>query len=426
MKYSLDTYRLYQREDRFSYVIRVKVTMKEPVDSEILRHSVNTAITRYPYFSVRVAQGKDGGYKILPNDKPVAVLPIAEKPRSVCSEEVNKHLLFVEYDGKDLYFNISHSLCGGRGAFPWVMTNVYQYVKERYRVSPDAPEIRKPGEPMLEGEDTEPTLDMLTTERQIYTRRPAKPTVMIMDYMNGLYNPFLRSNTYHVFEFRQDDVMNLARGNDNSVISFFMIVMAKALDKVLPAKDKIIRGESAHNTFAGLGIPNSHYDMLSHVWVDYERPQLGWDMEKLGTMTRGQFILQTDPTFSHPQMRKLFKLYDEIDNISGLKNKREYMEKHNPSTGKDAEHGTFLVNYTGQMHWGEVADYIESYVAVVDGHLVLEISAMEEKIFISFMQIVKGNKYIDAFRQVLDELGLEYRMTGPFPKHLAKHCQPVE
>ena len=420
MKYSLDTYRLYQREDRFSYVIRVKVTMKEPVDGEILRHSVNTAITRYPYFSVRVAQGKDGGYKLLPNDKPVAVLPIAEKPRSVCSEEVNKHLLFVEYDGKDLYFNISHSLCGGRGAFPWVMTNVYQYVKERYRVSPDAPEIRKPGEPMLEGEDTEPTLDMLTTERQIYTRRPAKPTVMIMDYMNGLYNPFLRSNTYHVFEFRQDDVMNLARGNDNSVISFFMIVMAKALDKVLPAKDKII------NTFAGLGIPNSHYDMLSHVWVDYERPQLGWDMEKLGTMTRGQFILQTDPTFSHPQMRKLFKLYDEIDNISGLKNKREYMEKHNPSTGKDAEHGTFLVNYTGEMHWGEVADYIESYVAVVDGHLVLEISAMEGKIFISFMQMVKGNKYIDAFRQVLDELGLEYRMTGPFPKHLAKHCQPVE
>lgn len=426
MKYSLDTYRLYQRDDRFSYVIRVKVTMKEPVDSEILRHSVNTAITRYPYFSVRVAQGKDGGYKLLPNDKPVVVLPIAEKPRSVCSEEVNKHLLFVEYSGKDIYFNISHSLCGGRGAFPWVMTNVYQYVKERYRVSLDAPEIRKPGEPMLEGEDTEPTLDMLTTERQIYTRRPAKPTVMIMDYMNGLYNPFLRSNTYHVFEFRQKDVMTLARGNDNSVISFFMIVMAKALDKVLPAKDKIIRGESAHNTFAGLGIPNSHYDMLSHVWVDYERPQLGWDMEKLGTMTRGQFILQTDPTFSHPQMRKLFKLYDEIDNISGLKNKREYMEKHNPSTGKDAEHGTFLVNYTGQMHWGEVADYIESYVAIVDGHLVLEISAMEEKIFISFMQIVKGNKYIDAFRQVLDELGLEYRMTGPFPKHLAKHSQPVD
>ena len=72
------------------------------------------------------------------------------------------------------------------------------------------------------------------------------------------------------------------------------------------------------------------------------------------------------------------------------------------------------------MHWGEVAEYIESYVAVVDGHLVVEITAMEGKFFISFMQMVKGNKYIDAFRQTLDELGLEYRMTGPFPKHLSK------
>ena len=108
-------------------------------------------------------------------------------------------------------------------------------------------------------------------------------------------------------------------------------------------------------------------------------------------MTRGQFILQTDPAFSHPQMRKLFKLYDEVDNISGLKNKREY---------------------------------IESYVGVVDGHLVLEITAMEGKFFISFMQMIKGNKYIDAFRHVLDEIGLEYRMTGSFPKHLAKHSHP--
>ena len=249
---------------------------------------------------------------------------------------------------------------------------------------------------------------------------------MILDYMNGLFNPFLRSNTFHVFEFRQEDVMNLARGQDNSVNTFFMIVMAKALDKVLPKWNAIILGESAHNTFTGLGIPNSRYDMLSHVWVDYDRRQLKWDMEKLGTMTRGQFILQTDPSFSHPQMRKLFELYDEIDRIPGLRNKRQYMKEHNPSTGKDAEHGTFLINYTGEMHWGEVAEYVESYVGVVDGHLVMEISAMEGKIFISFMQMIRGNRYIDAFRQVMDELGLEYRMTGPFPKQLARHRQVVE
>ena len=426
MKYSLDTYRLYQNETRFTYVIRVKVTMKEPVDPKILESSVNTAITRYPYFRVKVSKGEDGGYTLLPNDKPVAVLPLTAMPRFACSDEVNDHMLFVEFDGADIYFNISHSLCGGRGAFPWVMTNVYQYVNDRYNVLPDAPGIRKPGEPLLEGEDTEPTLEMLTDEPQIYTRKPQKPTVMVMDYMNGMFNPLKRSETFHVFEFSQSDVMEFLDGKDSSVASFFMVVTAKSLDRILPDKNKIIRGESAHNTFAGLGIPNSHCDMLSHILADYERPQLKWDMQKLGTMTRGQFILQTDPSYSHPQMRKLFKLYDEIDQISGLKNKREYMAKHNPSSGKDVEHGTFIVNYTGQMHWGEVADYVESYVAIVAGHLLLEVSSMEGKIFVSFHQMIKGNRYIDAFCQVLDDLGLKYKLSGPFPKHLARHKLPVE
>ena len=426
MKYSLDTYRLYQKENRFPYVIRIKVTMKEPVDGDILRKSVNTAITRYPYFCVKVSKGDDGGYTLLPNDRPVAVLPSSEKIRFVCSDEVNDHLLFVEFEGKDIYFNISHSLCGGRGAFPWVMTNVYQYVKERYHILPDAPMIRKPGEPLLEGEDTEPTIEMLTKEPSIYTRKAKKSTVMIMDYMNGLFNPFKRRETFHVFEFSQSEVMDLVGGQDSSVNTFFMIAMAKSLDRLLPAKNEIICGECAHNTFAGLGIPNSHCDMLAHIMVDYTRDQLKWDMTKLGTMTRRQFILQTDPSYSHPQMRKLFKLYDEIDQISGLKNKRMYMAKHNLSSGKEAKHGTFLVNYTGQMHWGEVAEYVESYVAIVAGHLLLEISSMEGKIFISFMQMIKGDKYIDSFCRVLDELGLKYKLSGPFPKHLAKHSLPTE
>ena len=33
-----------------------------------------------------------------------------------------------------------------------------------------------------------------------------------LDEKSG-YNPFLKSNTFHVFEFGQKDVMNLARGN---------------------------------------------------------------------------------------------------------------------------------------------------------------------------------------------------------------------
>lgn len=104
MKYSLDTYRLYRSESMFSYTIRIVVNMKETVDPDILRHSVNIAIRRYPYFAVRVTVDKDGGYVLQPNQEPVVVLPEGKKVPELGSKQVNGHLLFVEYSGKTISF----------------------------------------------------------------------------------------------------------------------------------------------------------------------------------------------------------------------------------------------------------------------------------------------------------------------------------
>ena len=424
MRYSFDTYRLYNEEGRFAWTIRVRVAMKEAVDGLVLESAVNTAILRYPYFAVRVMVDDEGGFAFEHNPRPVAVLPLSERVRNFCSPEVNGHLLFVEYEGKDIYFNISHSMCGGRGAFPWVMTNVYQYVKEKYHVEPHAPGIRKPGEDLLPGEATEPDMSMLLSEPPVYESVSKNPAVLGIDYMHGLYNPFMRDPNYEVFAFRQKDIMRFAKENDASVASFFLVVTAKALDKVLPESVRVIGGEIAHNPGADIGIPNSHCDLLSHAYLDYERDKLKWDMERLGTMTRGQIILQTDPTVSKQELRRKLELYESLDQIKGHKDKLKYMKENNFDQGKNARHGTYIVNYTGKMDWGEVADYVEYYAAIVEGHLLLEVTSMSNRIFVSFMQLLSDEKYRDAFREVLDELGVPYRVKGPFPKHLPKHDLP--
>ena len=51
----------------------------------------------------------------------------------------------------------------------------------------------------------------------------------------------------------------------------------------------------------------------------YTRDQLKMDMEKLGTMTRGQIILQTDPTVSTREIRGKLGLYEKLDGIKGIK-----------------------------------------------------------------------------------------------------------
>ena len=214
--------------------------------------------------------------------------------------------------------------------------------------------------------------------------------------------------------------------NDSSVLSLFFILFARTLDKVFPAKSRHIVGEAAHNLRESVGLPNTHCDFLSHVYVDYDRDGLGGDLEQLGTKTRGQIILQTDPTVSHAQVRKLFELYEEVDKVHGLKAKRKYMAKHSLSTGKDAQHGSFIANYTGLMDWGELANYVEFFVFVIEGHFTIEITAMADKIYVGFMQIIKTDKYIDLFREELEKIGIPCTVEGPFPKRLPKHEIPVK
>lgn len=424
MKHSFDTYRLYADESVISYAVRVRVTMKDVVDIDIMRHAANAAIQRYPYFAVETVLGEDGGYDFVHNSRDVVVINTPKKLPDLGSKEVNMHLLYIDCSDRDIYFNISHSMCGGRGILPWVMTNIYQYVVEKYDVVPDAPGIRKPDSPLLDGETAEPSLGMLSDEEPIYEYKSKKPVVMLLDYMNGFYNPFKRDPNYYFFTFEQKDIIAFAKDNDASVASFFLVILAKALDRILPEKYPVIGGEIAHNPSADIGLPNTHCDLLTHAHIDYKREYFDLGMEKLGTLTRSQIILQADPSVSAYEMRNHLHFLDEVDKVQGVKNKRNFYKKNDPARGKAAQHGTFIVNYTGRMDWGEVADYVESYAAIVDGHLLLEVTSMSDKIFVSFMQLIREHKYVDAFGEVLRELGIKYKMEGPYPNIRPKHKLP--
>ena len=190
MKYSIDTYRLYRSEAVFSHAVRIVVNMKETVDISVLDTAVNVAIKRYPYFAVKVTVDEDGGYVLEPNNEPVLVIPETKRVPKLGENRVNGHLLFVTCTDKEISFYISHSMCGGRGFLPWVMTSVYEYVVEKYGVTPNAPGIRKPDSELLPGETAEPTMENLSSDKPIFEYKSKDPTILGLDYLNGLANPF--------------------------------------------------------------------------------------------------------------------------------------------------------------------------------------------------------------------------------------------
>ena len=424
MKYSVDTYRLYLSEKHFHYTMRIRVTMKDEIDPDILRISVNEAIVRYPYFARKVTVDNEGGFLLEPNNKDIMVFPVDGRAKDLCSREVNGHFCYVEYEGRTIYFNISHSICGGKGAQPWVMTNVYQYVKNKYNIEPDAPGIRKPGDKLLEGEDVEPALDMLPDDGPLFEPESKNPFMMYGDYINGMINPFVREASYRLYTFRQEDIVRFAKANDASIQSFFTVATAKMLDKVLPAKHKVIGAKIAHNPTEEIGLTYSHKDLLSQIYIDYDRDMLKWDMDKLGTMTRGQILLQKDPTVSGHQLRRIFAYYDGIDNESGLKAKKKYAAKNNYGTGKGARKNTFICNYSGHADWGEIADYVEDYTIIVEGHIVCEVTSLGDKIFFMLPQVIRTGKYAEALNEVFNEMSIPFDVRGPFPKLLPRHRLP--
>ncbi len=89
------------------------------------------ATQRYPYFKKRITVNEEGAYVLLDNNSEIAVFKTKKNNPEIGSEEVNNHILYVDYEDRDIYFNISHSFAGGKGIQPWVMTCVYQYIKDK-------------------------------------------------------------------------------------------------------------------------------------------------------------------------------------------------------------------------------------------------------------------------------------------------------
>lgn len=420
MKHSYNSYGLYNISNLHTFIIRTKVNMKDKVDINILSKAVNKATRRYPYLMVKVQFDNDGGFDFIPNDNDISVLHTSKKNPDLGSKKVGYHLLYVDCEDKTIYFNNSHAIAGGKGLTPWVMTCLYEYVTEKYGVVLNAPSILKPESELLPGETDEPTFELTEGAEQFPLDEFMDGRSMIKDYLYGFFNPFLSAKQYYEFVFNQSDIMKIAKETNNSVLTLFNVLMFKAMMKVYPDSEKLV-AESVHNPAYDLGLPNTYVNLLGFLFFSFTQEMNNWDLKQLGIFTREKMKQQLDPKYSKYSIKRTMEFFNEIDKISGTKEKTEYASKNNVSMGNHDISCSYFVSYTGYLDWGEVADYIDSYFYVVDGHNVLELSAIKDKIFCCFIQLLKTKKYLNAFKEVLDENKISYTIKGPYKKNLMGH-----
>ena len=417
MAHNPDIYLLYEYLKKNPFTVRIKVRLTETIDEELLTQAAREAMTRLPYYSVKVGLDEDENYVLLPNDRPIAVLPEKDKRLVLGSEEVAEHLFAITYKEDCIWFNWAHSLCGGFGAMYWVKTTLYQYLIKKYGPLQPPADLKAVGTPVDEDEYAVPDADLLPLDPPIKRYEEGDSKVGQKEEYTYFLNPFANDTYYYEVDLDSKAFMeyvNKIDGTPNSVIA--AILLKTAARYFPPKKGQHISAKIANDYRKDLGCPKSYRDYVRFIHVKYTWEMEEESIEKLSQRARGAILLQMQPENTYEWYRKIAQAREGIDSQPNLKAKIKYARKHSIYTS-DA-HDTYMVSYVGKTDWGGMADYMEGIYSITDGNLVLEVNALPDKFCVCFQLLTKDRKPLDLFTEILSQEQIPYTVSECMVRHM--------
>lgn len=405
-----DVYLLYEYMKKNAFTVRVKVTLSETIDEGILKQAAREALTRFPYYSVRVGLDEQENYILLPNDRPIAVLPEKNERLVLGSEKVAGHLFAVTWRENSIWFNWAHSICGAFGAMFWIKTTLYQYLTKKYGQITPPDDLKEVGSPVEKEEYAYPDENSLLTDDPLKRYEEGDSNVGIeMDYFYFL-NPFANEVYYYQVDLDSRAFMEYAKQIDGSPNSILSAIMLKTAARYFPQrKGQHISAKIADDYRKDVGCPKSYRDFVRFIHVKYDWEMADESIERLNQRARGAIITQMQPENSFEWYRKMVEARKGIDNQPDLKSKIKYAEKN--SIYRSDSRDTYMVSYVGKTDWGGMTEYIQSIYTITDGNLMLEVNALPDKFCVSFQLLTKDRKPLDYFLEVLEKEKLPFTVS---------------
>ena len=424
MKQNPDSYLLYESGKFITYNIRLKCVMKNRVDAEALNKAAQIAFKRFPYYAKEVNILPNGEIEFRHNSRPLYVGPEGNRHVRFATKEVNYHLCSISYKENIIYFNMHHGLCGGCGMMFWVKSTLWHYVKEAFGVELEKGNIKTADTPLTEGETAFPDPEALEDAEPLGKINTDTVYVPALDYARHAVIAPGKALKYYEIEIEANDFMKYARSNDGSPNSILASLMFRAVCKVTsPKVAKAIRGNILCNYRADVGCPETYHDMVRLMSVYYPREKLeNKDIEYLSTVTRSVMYMQMQPEYSVKTFKAACESKEGIDRQNGFLNKRVYAMTHSPYT--KPPFGTFLISYVGREDWYGLENYIERTHCITDGHLMVEVNALRDKFFITFMELNSRHKFYDAFCEAMREENIHFTEHGGYERKLPFSIYP--
>ncbi|WP_234121593.1 hypothetical protein [Clostridium hydrogenum] len=384
----------YASNKRDPQTIRIMVVMKDIVDGDMLMHSVQKAMERYPYYHIAVVEN-DGRYINVKNNRPI-VVKHTDKPANLGSEEVNYHMIAWSYREKNIYLDASHGLLDGISMLEVLKTVILLYCNEKYDVELSTDGILTMENIIEDEEWQEPFTDDLIL-----------PNDDIGDSNKAYQLPEVwKGNTTRIsFLLPQEEFMNYVKqyhGTPGIVITnFFSEVIMRLCD---------VQNLPIVTTMYVNSRPVIGKDKAGGCLVTSVELPLTEEMKKLdlGKRVYEYRKMQNEKTSKEKILKKISRQVREYTNNDKLEGLQEKLDKLGKADSV-FQVGTFSVSSTGRDPFGEVSKFIrEVHNIVIPTTYLIEMNCVNHMFTIDFLQSFSEARYVDEFEKILKEEGIPY------------------
>jgi len=388
---------------------RICVEMQDEVDEAILRHAVQKAKDRYPYFCVKVVRKNQE--LMLEENNEEFVISQDDKNVVLGGTASNGHLLAFSYEKDRICFDCFHGLADSAGLHPLVRTVIYYYCQEKYDAALDPKGIHLAGENIPAEEIEEPFPEKVDENIKPAGRAERKQALCLAEESlcaRGTPVQFLLCIPESIF-------MKYSKSNDGSPATVLTLLLARAIDELHKDAAKPVIGGVVMNIRSGLGKPFAHHSLISQIFLEYKDRMKSMDTGTQATCMRGMTMLQKQDENILSFVRENLRMINYMKTIPNIEGKQKTMKQF---TSLFYNAATFKVSYVGRSSMGASEKYIKSIYTSIDLNgcgIMLEINAVNGFFDIAFMQEWQEKVYFQAFVDQLIAEEIPFEFVGKEP-----------
>lgn len=399
---------LYSSTKESPNVIRIKIRMRDLIDPDCFRAAVDITMKRYPYFCVELKK-KEGQYVFEDNPRPVVITDSLQGVE-LNSESSNYHMISFSRDRNWMIMDVCHSMTGGAGAYEVLRTLLYYYCSNKYGIRLTEGKIRLYGDVITEEEWEDP---VVKAEELPSAPRLEMPAALNLIEAAGLRDD--KQKTVYSVTIPESEFMKFNIENDGSPGTMVSLFLSRTIAKLFPENKNVIRITLCLNQRNALHAPLAHQSLVGGVMLEYKDKMRDWPLKKQATAYRGM-------VFAQSQEETVLAGVASQKGINQMILSKETDEERVEVAGyigqMAGKYVTATVSYVGQANYQEAERYIRDFrgwTSSSSDMILIEISAVNGRFTLDFIQAFSNPLFVNAFLHELDENGITYDLLDVEP-----------